>query len=301
MKTTAQFEGNFVGYEPRECGEHRTVGPHRAWCFDCTEWCYPDPVMACKGCELPGLRAAAGDHTAGWLREAEIEAGKIAFNTAINEELGITYGGEMAIADFAASDVLDAAIEAWAEREARLRARIDAVHLVPAVQIGTAADRAGEFERRVRERLVGGGAELTALASARVVFEEMTRVQCAEVKQFRRMMHHYRAKWREARAQRGALWELLKCSVRTTLDVIRKPIPRWDEDPVVLKFGWQEGRCGKCGEEIRETPATGESSDDPGYRPGEVECDGGPNCSAKQHYAFCPKGDEDLPGERTGA
>jgi hypothetical protein len=26
--------GNFVGHQPRTCGEHRTVGPHRAWCFD---------------------------------------------------------------------------------------------------------------------------------------------------------------------------------------------------------------------------------------------------------------------------
>lgn len=49
----------FEGHEPRECGEHRTVGPHRAWCFDCTEWCYPRPELACKGCELPQLRAIA--------------------------------------------------------------------------------------------------------------------------------------------------------------------------------------------------------------------------------------------------
>lgn len=48
---------NFHGHEPRECGEHRTVGFHRAWCFDCGEWCYPNPAWACKGCELPYLRA----------------------------------------------------------------------------------------------------------------------------------------------------------------------------------------------------------------------------------------------------
>lgn len=23
-------------------GEHRTVGPIRAWCHDCREWCYPE-------------------------------------------------------------------------------------------------------------------------------------------------------------------------------------------------------------------------------------------------------------------
>ena len=45
----------FGGYQPRECGEHRTVGPHRAWCHDCGEWCYPDAEMACKGCRIPIL------------------------------------------------------------------------------------------------------------------------------------------------------------------------------------------------------------------------------------------------------
>lgn len=48
-------DSNFEGHDPRECGEHRTVGPHRAWCYDCREWCYPD--SPCKGCELPQLRA----------------------------------------------------------------------------------------------------------------------------------------------------------------------------------------------------------------------------------------------------
>jgi hypothetical protein len=55
LNTRFGFEGKgFAGYEGRECGEHRTVGP-RAWCFDCSEWCsFETP---CKGCELPGLRA----------------------------------------------------------------------------------------------------------------------------------------------------------------------------------------------------------------------------------------------------
>lgn len=47
---------NFEGHEPRECGEHRTVGSHRAWCYDCSMWCYPSREMACSGCELPALR-----------------------------------------------------------------------------------------------------------------------------------------------------------------------------------------------------------------------------------------------------
>lgn len=50
--STARSE--FHGHEGRECGEHRTTG-QRAWCHDCSEWCYPE--LPCKGCELPQLRA----------------------------------------------------------------------------------------------------------------------------------------------------------------------------------------------------------------------------------------------------
>lgn len=42
-------EGCFLGFEPRMCGEHRTVGSHRAWCFHCVEWCYPaSPCVRCN-------------------------------------------------------------------------------------------------------------------------------------------------------------------------------------------------------------------------------------------------------------
>lgn len=61
--TTPQYEHSdehgslFVGWEPRECGDHRTVGDYRAWCFDCGEWCYSREIdMACKGCEIAHLR-----------------------------------------------------------------------------------------------------------------------------------------------------------------------------------------------------------------------------------------------------
>lgn len=49
----------FHGHQPRECGEHRTVGTHRAWCYQCQEWCYPSTSegLPCRGCELPMLRA----------------------------------------------------------------------------------------------------------------------------------------------------------------------------------------------------------------------------------------------------
>lgn len=48
---------DWEGFPERECGEHRTVGPHRAWCYDCHEWCYPATEQACKGCEIVALRA----------------------------------------------------------------------------------------------------------------------------------------------------------------------------------------------------------------------------------------------------
>jgi hypothetical protein len=48
--------GAFTGYEGRECGEHRTTGG-RAWCFDDSEWC--SHAVACRGCELAGLRKRA--------------------------------------------------------------------------------------------------------------------------------------------------------------------------------------------------------------------------------------------------
>jgi len=48
----------FAGYSCRECGEHRTVGSRRAWCFDDSEWCYSSGIdMACRGCEIASLRA----------------------------------------------------------------------------------------------------------------------------------------------------------------------------------------------------------------------------------------------------
>jgi hypothetical protein len=44
----------WAGRPDRECGEHYTLG-HRAWCYECTEYCYPQPEMGCKGCRLGWL------------------------------------------------------------------------------------------------------------------------------------------------------------------------------------------------------------------------------------------------------
>lgn len=48
-------EPYFEGHVPRECGEHRTLGS-RAWCLDCSQYCYPNIEMACRGCEIADLR-----------------------------------------------------------------------------------------------------------------------------------------------------------------------------------------------------------------------------------------------------
>ena len=40
-------DGNFLGFFHPE--EHRTVGPHRAWSHNPSEWCYPDtPCYQCS-------------------------------------------------------------------------------------------------------------------------------------------------------------------------------------------------------------------------------------------------------------
>lgn len=54
---TAKFdaEGRFLGHDPSEGCEHRTVGSHRAWCLTCGEWCYPN--IPCVRCERAILTA----------------------------------------------------------------------------------------------------------------------------------------------------------------------------------------------------------------------------------------------------
>lgn len=41
--------GNFLRLADSPCGEHRTVGEHRAWCCSCSEWCYASD--GCGGCQ----------------------------------------------------------------------------------------------------------------------------------------------------------------------------------------------------------------------------------------------------------
>lgn len=41
-------EPNWEG-SPGTLHEHRTVGPHRAWCYADSAWCYPDDL--CQGCD----------------------------------------------------------------------------------------------------------------------------------------------------------------------------------------------------------------------------------------------------------
>jgi hypothetical protein len=50
-RTGPVYDGydSFLGFAPRTCGEHRTVGAYRAWCHDCSMWCYP--ASPCLGCD----------------------------------------------------------------------------------------------------------------------------------------------------------------------------------------------------------------------------------------------------------
>jgi hypothetical protein len=71
---------NFVGHRGRECGAHHTAGPHRAWCFDCSEWCYP--LVPCARCELPILRL-------------EMAAAALVVNAALTYTAGADGDGEL--------------------------------------------------------------------------------------------------------------------------------------------------------------------------------------------------------------
>jgi len=82
-------ETNFIGHDGRECGEHRTVGPHRAWCFDCTEWCYPE--APCVRCEAPKVEGARDRWKA---RAEQAEEQVAAIRTLITEDYGEDYGDE---------------------------------------------------------------------------------------------------------------------------------------------------------------------------------------------------------------
>jgi hypothetical protein len=48
MTVRRDDQGRFLGHDPNEGCEHRTVGS-RAWCLTCTEWCYPrEPCVRCE-------------------------------------------------------------------------------------------------------------------------------------------------------------------------------------------------------------------------------------------------------------
>jgi hypothetical protein len=68
--TTPKSSTAWAGAEERECGDHYTSG-NRAWCGDCSEWCYPQ--IPCKGCELPVLRARLAAHDAVTLAAQEVK------------------------------------------------------------------------------------------------------------------------------------------------------------------------------------------------------------------------------------
>jgi hypothetical protein len=52
----------FQGWSGCDC-EHRTVGSHRAWCYDCAEWCYPRADAACARCRAVVVHGAVASET----------------------------------------------------------------------------------------------------------------------------------------------------------------------------------------------------------------------------------------------
>lgn len=54
--------GRYFGHQPRDCGNHRTFGSHRAWCGDCRKWCYPH--SPCAGCQTTHDRVEPAASTA---------------------------------------------------------------------------------------------------------------------------------------------------------------------------------------------------------------------------------------------
>jgi len=54
---TDDKDANFHGWFP-EINEHRTLGPHRASCSGCGQYCYPSSPCYCCGEPLYELRVA---------------------------------------------------------------------------------------------------------------------------------------------------------------------------------------------------------------------------------------------------
>lgn len=60
---------------------------------------------------------------------------------------------------------------------------------------------------------------------------------------------------RNFRTVRGLREHLTKSRKCVECGIGNAPVnmPRWDQDPVVIRSGWVEGRCGNCGTLTRPT------------------------------------------------
>jgi hypothetical protein len=77
-------DDNYMGCD---CGgEHHTVGSHRAWCLDCTEWCYPGDGMQCEIAVLRAENVTLKDSLAAVNKiQQEWWEGYIPMNVALSE------------------------------------------------------------------------------------------------------------------------------------------------------------------------------------------------------------------------
>lgn len=83
---------NWTGVLGSPC-EHRSVGPGRAWCMTCGEWCYRGPAeVHCRWCEdwVNDLVSVGRSALVRWAQYARAEVGL----DAIVEEIGAILGGE---------------------------------------------------------------------------------------------------------------------------------------------------------------------------------------------------------------
>ncbi len=84
---------NWTGVLGSPC-EHRSVGPGRAWCMTCEEWCYRGPdELHCRWCEDivsdPGL-CISRSVLIRWAQAIRDETGL----DGVVEEIGAILGGE---------------------------------------------------------------------------------------------------------------------------------------------------------------------------------------------------------------
>lgn len=107
--------GNFLGFADRDCGEHRTVGEHRAWCFDCHEWC--SATSPCVRCEIAPLRKVLRE-AAEDMKDGPENGHQFHFSVGVQASSSVTGIPGYRDAPEVGSDRFTLTVRAWSLREA---------------------------------------------------------------------------------------------------------------------------------------------------------------------------------------